>query len=102
MSSYVIDQLRAVATTRHVPVIAYGLRTDFRSQLFEGSKRLFELADTIEEVGVNVPANKCRPFSSCEIPFLCIRPALYMPQAVCINSLTCAFNWAGEDYLYIL
>ena len=27
-----------------------GLRTDFRSQLFEGSKRLFELADNIEEV----------------------------------------------------
>ena len=35
---------------RGVPVIAYGLRTDFRTQLFEGSKRLMEVADVIEEV----------------------------------------------------
>jgi thymidine kinase len=45
-----IDQLRLVADVANVPVICYGLRTDFRSNLFEGSKRLFELADTIEEV----------------------------------------------------
>jgi thymidine kinase len=50
VSAFVIDQLRAVASLRQVPVIAYGLRTDFRSQLFEGSKRLFEVADSIEEV----------------------------------------------------
>lgn len=50
VSAFVIDQLRAVASQRSVPVIAYGLRTDFRSQLFEGSKRLFEVADCIEEV----------------------------------------------------
>ena len=50
MTPFVIDQLRQVATNRGVPVIAYGLRTDFRSQLFDGAKRLFELADSIEEV----------------------------------------------------
>ena len=33
-----------------VPVICYGLRTDFRTNLFPGSQRLLELADTIEEV----------------------------------------------------
>lgn len=33
-----------------IPVICYGLRTDFRQQLFPGSRRLLELADTIEEV----------------------------------------------------
>jgi thymidine kinase len=33
-----------------VPVICYGLRTDFRQQLFPASKRLLELADSIEEV----------------------------------------------------
>lgn len=32
-----------------VPVICYGLRTDFQLNLFEGSKWLFALADTIEE-----------------------------------------------------
>jgi len=50
VSAFVVDQLRVVASLRQVPVIAYGLRTDFRSQLFEGSKRLFEVADSIEEV----------------------------------------------------
>lgn len=30
--------------------MCYGLRTDFKSRLFPGSKRLFELADTIEEI----------------------------------------------------
>lgn len=33
-----------------VPVECFGLRTDFRSQLFEGSRRLFELADDIAEI----------------------------------------------------
>lgn len=46
----VIERLRDVATDLHIPVMCYGLRTDFRSRLFPGSKRLLELADTIEEV----------------------------------------------------
>ena len=33
-----------------ITVICYGLRTDFRTQLFEGSKRLFELADELHEI----------------------------------------------------
>jgi thymidine kinase len=40
--AYVVDDL-------NVPVICYGLRTDFQLNLFEGSKWLFALADTIEE-----------------------------------------------------
>ena len=31
-------------------MVCYGLRTDFRTNLFEGSKRLFEIADTIDEI----------------------------------------------------
>jgi thymidine kinase len=50
VSGFVIDQLRHLVTYRNVPVIAYGLKVDFRTQLFEGSKRLFEVADSIEEV----------------------------------------------------
>lgn len=46
----VIERLRDVATNLGIPVICYGLRTDFRSRLFPGSQRLMELADTIEEV----------------------------------------------------
>lgn len=50
LSPFLIEQLRELTRTLNVPVIAYGLRTDFRGRLFEGSKRLMELADSIEEV----------------------------------------------------
>lgn len=45
-----IEQLRKITLSHGVPVICYGLRTDFRSHLFEGSLRLMELADSIEEI----------------------------------------------------
>lgn len=45
-----IDQLRTITHKFNIPVICYGLRTDFRTKLFEGSKRLIELADSIEEI----------------------------------------------------
>lgn len=45
-----IDQLYTVAKVDDISVIAYGLRTDFRSKLFPGSRRLFELADNIEKL----------------------------------------------------
>lgn len=51
LSAAIIDQLRAL-THGGPPVICYGLRTDFRTHLFEGSRRLLELADSIEEVKV--------------------------------------------------
>lgn len=46
----VIEQLRHVASVDGVPVICYGLRTDFRARLFPGSRRLMELADVIEDI----------------------------------------------------
>lgn len=52
LSTHVIEQLRRITLTHNVPVICYGLRTDFQTHLFEGSKRLLELADSIEEVKV--------------------------------------------------
>ncbi len=52
LSPHVIETLRRVTIEPGVPVICYGLRTDFRTQLFPGSKRLLELADRIEEVKV--------------------------------------------------
>ena len=45
-----IEQLRQITLLKGIPVICYGLRTDFRTRLFEGSLRLMELADSIEEV----------------------------------------------------
>lgn len=50
LSRFVIDQLRELTQIKNVPVICYGLRTDFRSHLFEGAKRLMEVCDAIEEV----------------------------------------------------
>lgn len=45
-----IDHLRAISRDQNIPVICYGLRADFSTQLFPGSKRLLELSDTIEEI----------------------------------------------------
>jgi thymidine kinase len=50
LSPPVVDQLREMTRALDVPVIAYGLRTDFRTHLFPGSRRLLELADAIEEI----------------------------------------------------
>lgn len=50
LSAALVEQLRAVTLDPGVPVLCYGLRSDFRGRLFEGSRRLFELADSIEEV----------------------------------------------------
>ncbi len=52
LSARVVEELRMLTLTPGVPVICYGLRTDFQTQLFEGSRRLLELADSIEEVKV--------------------------------------------------
>lgn len=45
-----VDALFFFAKEKNVPVICYGLKTDFTSHVFPGSKRLFELADTLEEL----------------------------------------------------
>lgn len=50
LSEELIDQLRDISSNYNVPVICYGLRTDFCTNLFAGSKRLLELADAIEEI----------------------------------------------------
>lgn len=50
LPAWQIDQLRAVTLRRGIPVICYGLRTDFRTRFFEGAQRLMEVADSIEEV----------------------------------------------------
>lgn len=42
-----IEDLKIITEKYNKPVYAYGLRTDFQTNLFEGSKRLFELADEI-------------------------------------------------------
>ena len=45
-----IDQLRSIVNDANVPVLCFGLRTDFQTRLFPGSRRLMEVADTIQEI----------------------------------------------------
>lgn len=45
-----IDILSDIVDTYDIPVFCYGLRTDFSTEMFNGSKRLFEIADSIEEL----------------------------------------------------
>ena len=50
LKSHQIDELFEIAVCLDIPVICYGLRTDFRMQGFEGSTRLLLLAHSIEEL----------------------------------------------------
>ena len=45
-----IDQLRRIVDELDIPVLCFGLRTDFMTRQFSGSRRLFEVADSITEI----------------------------------------------------
>ena len=45
-----VDDLLRIAVVQDVPVLAYGIRTDFRTSAFPGSRRLLEVAHTLEEL----------------------------------------------------
>ncbi len=45
-----IDELRKIADDKDIPIMCFGLRTDFMTKMFRGSARLFELADSITEI----------------------------------------------------
>ncbi len=44
-----VNQLKDIAI-EYIPVLCFGLKSDFKTHLFEGSKRLFEIADSIQEI----------------------------------------------------
>ena len=50
LQSWQVDELNAIAKTFNIPVLCYGLRTDFRTNFFVGSSRLFEVADRLYEL----------------------------------------------------
>lgn len=49
-----IDQLRELVDIYNITVICYGLKVDFKSELFPASKRLIEIADNIDEVTIGI------------------------------------------------
>lgn len=59
-----VEELAAIADNFGINVICYGLRTDFKTNLFEGSKRLFEIADTIEELKASCRCNSKTIFNA--------------------------------------
>ena len=50
LSAQQVGQLTEVVDTLDIPVLAYGLRTDFLGELFEGAKLLLALADALREI----------------------------------------------------
>lgn len=45
-----VEELWIIAKEKNIPVICFGLKTNFKSEFFEGSKRLFELSDKFKEL----------------------------------------------------
>lgn len=74
----VIEDLRRITFDPGVPVICYGLRTDFRTRLFPGAQRLMELADRIEEV--KVTCQYCSKKAICNLRFVNGAPTVRGPQ----------------------
>lgn len=50
MTSDQVKELWIISKMKDIPVICYGLKTDFRGKLFDGSKAIIELADELEEL----------------------------------------------------
>ena len=59
-----VDELAAIADNFNINVICYGLRTDFKTKLFPGSKRLFEVADSLEEIKSSCSCNSKTIFNA--------------------------------------
>ena len=74
----VIEDLRRITVDPGIPVICYGLRTDFRTRLFPGAQRLMELADGIEEV--KVTCQYCQKKAICNLRFVNAAPTVRGPQ----------------------
>lgn len=64
LSSKQVEELWIFTKMYDIPVICYGLKTDFQSHLFEGSKRLLELADDLEELTTICSCGKKAKFNA--------------------------------------
>jgi thymidine kinase len=91
----IIEQFRLVVDQLKVPVICYGLRTDFRTQLFAGAKRLMELADSIEEI--KTTCSFCNRKGTINLKLANGTPTLSGPQ-VCLGMEETYIPCCGVDY----
>lgn len=79
LDTVAIDQLhKIVHVAPQIPVICYGLRTDFRRQIFPAARRLMELADSIEEV--KTTCNFCLRKAVFNLKLLNGKPTMFGPS----------------------
>lgn len=64
LTEYQVEELAALCDRIDISVICYGLRTDFKTKLFPASKRLFEIADSVEEIKSSCSCNKKTIFNA--------------------------------------
>ena len=67
LSKNQVEDLWKISKIYDIPVICYGLRTDFKTMSFQGSARLFELADDLEELTTICSCGKKAKFNSRKI-----------------------------------
>ncbi|MCA9673389.1 MAG: thymidine kinase [Kofleriaceae bacterium] len=80
LSPELVVDLRRISVRPGVPVICYGLRTDFQTRLFPGAARLMELADRIEEV--KVTCQYCGRKATCNLRLVDGRAAIDGPSVM--------------------
>ena len=59
-----IKELWAITKLKNIPVICYGLKTNFKGELFEGTKAIIELADELEELATICRCGKKAKFNA--------------------------------------
>jgi thymidine kinase len=64
LSKKQVEELWIASKMYDIPVLCYGLKTDFQTNLFEGSKRLFELADELVELKTICSCGKAANFNA--------------------------------------
>lgn len=64
MTKEQIKELWIIAKMKDIPVICYGLKTNFKAELFEGSKALIEKCDSLEEMATICKCGKKAKFNA--------------------------------------
>lgn len=59
-----IKELWLISKIKDIPVVCYGLKTDFKGKLFDGSKAIIELADELEELSTICSCGKKAKFNA--------------------------------------
>lgn len=95
LSADQVDQLARVVDEFGINVICYGLRTDFRTHLFEGSKRLLEIADTIDEIKSTCTCGRKPSSTPASTPSAKLSPKAKSWRSAATNAISLCAATAG-------